>query len=98
MDTFEQMQVIAHIGPQTIDGVHMNFAVPVSVIIARPSEGGVTDRRMRAAHMMVTGPFIRMAVSHLHRKAVRVLLQHRLRGVMNHPQAHVPTIGGRSLS
>lgn len=90
VDAFEGAQEIADIGPQSFGRVDMDFANPVTIIIARPFVLGVTDGRMRSNDMVVAEPFIGVAPCLWSRKTVHVRFQHFLRRMMHHPQSHLP--------
>ena len=58
MNTAKQAHEVAHERPHAFNGIDMDFAQAIAIIVTRPFFEGMTDGAMRTVHLIVTLPFI----------------------------------------
>ena len=71
--------------PHAFDGVDMNFANAVAVLVPRPFFLGMTHRVMRAINVVVALPFIGIDVGIVFGEVLDMRTQGPLVGMFNHP-------------
>ncbi len=91
MNTFERAQEITDICPHTFGGVAMNFANPITIIIAYPFASAMGNSSVGPDDMVITLVFIGEDVRPDQRKLMDMLDQGLPLSIHCHPQADLPT-------
>lgn len=89
-------QEISRRGPQPLDGIDMNLADSIAIIIARPFVLTMTDRAVGALDLVGAQPFIRVTSGSLLRVAMHVLLQSLAVRMLANSQAALPAPSAKS--
>ena len=89
-------QKVARRGPQPLDGVDMNLAHAVAVVVARPLTPTMADRAVCSLDLVVALPFIRVTSGLLLRKLMYMLLQSFAIRMRANSQAALPAVSADS--
>ena len=92
VDSAKRAQKIAGGRPQAFDGVGMDLADAIAVVIARPFFLAVTHGVVGTLDAVVALPFIRVTGGVFLGVAVHVLLQRLPIGMLAHAQPTLPTV------
>ena len=84
VDTFEGSQEISDIGPQSFDGVCMNFSNTIAIIIASPLMLGMTNGLMLSNNMVISLPLVGIANGFHQRELMNMGFQGFTICMMNH--------------
>jgi len=88
----KRAQKVAGRRPQSFDGVDMDLAHSIAIVIPRPLFLAVTNRAVGALDSIVALPFIGVTGGFLLGVSMDVLLQRLPSGLVAHAQATLPTL------
>jgi hypothetical protein len=92
VDPAKGAQKITGRRPQTFDTISMNFAHPITVVIARPLTLAMTDRAVSALDSVVAWPLIGVTLGRRLGKPMDVRLQSLPISMFTNSQATLPTV------
>ena len=84
MNATKRAQEVADEGPHAFNGVDMNFADAVAIIVTCPLSAGMTDRVVRTVQVVVALPFIGIDLGVLLGEVFDMSLQGCRIGVFDH--------------
>src|SRR5215210_3872807 len=87
MHPAERPQEVTYARPQPFDGVGVDFAHPVAIVVARPLLPPVRDGRMRPRHVVVPTPLVGADARARTGEPLDVPRQGRAVRPLHHPQA-----------
>ena len=92
MNTSKRAQEITRGRPKAFNGIRVNFAYAISVIISRPLVLTVTNRAVRPLHLVIALPFIGVTDGRLLSVAMHMLVQGLAIRTLTDAQAALPTL------